>query len=55
MDRQRQSIHHVIQYLAIGSGDFPFCGAAMAKILNFIVEKFQRLEDYFEKFEDEDE
>ena len=38
------------------SGDFPFCGAALALILVKAIEnKLGKLDDYFEKFEDEDE
>jgi hypothetical protein len=41
--------------LAFGSGDFPFCGAALAKILMKLVEKDGKLANFYEKFEDEDE
>jgi hypothetical protein len=32
-----------IKYLAIGSGDYPYCGAALAKILQIVLEKEGRL------------
>jgi len=44
-----------IKYLAIGSGDYPYCGAALAKVLQAVLDKEGRLEDHYEKFEDEDE
>lgn len=44
-----------IKFLAIGSGDFPFCGAALAKVLQATLEKEGKLDEYFQKFEDEDE
>lgn len=38
------------------SGDFPFCGAALALILQKTLEETKdKLSEYFEKFEDEDE
>jgi len=33
--------------LAFGSGDFPFCGAALAKLFIYIVEKVGKLEEYY--------
>lgn len=44
-----------IKYLAIGSGDYPFCVAALAKVLQTLLEKEGRAEDFFQNFEDEDE
>jgi hypothetical protein len=41
--------------LAIGGEDFPFCGAALAKILNFVIEKGGRLDDYNYQYEDEED
>jgi hypothetical protein len=32
-----------IKYLAIGSGDYPFCGAALAKVLQAVLEKEGKL------------
>lgn len=38
------------------SGDFPFCGAALAIILKAAIEnKLGKLDEFYEKFEDEDE
>jgi len=41
-----------MQVLAIGSGDYPYCGAAMAKILAVNVEKDGNLKDFYKKFDE---
>ena len=46
----------VIQSLSLLSSDLPFCGAALAKILDMIDQKRGlRIKDFYHKFEDEDE
>jgi hypothetical protein len=37
MDRCYQSNYIFIKYLTIGGEDFPFCGAALAKVLGYAI------------------
>ena len=55
MVQQHQGSIVFIQHMAFMSGDFPFCGAAFAKVLVMLLEKDGKVGDYFEAFEDEDE
>jgi hypothetical protein len=34
----------------VGSGDYPFCGAALAKVLTYATEKSGDVHNYFQKF-----
>lgn len=44
-----------IRYLAFGSGDYPYSGAAMAKILMTMLENDGKLSDFHYKFEEDEE
>ena len=41
--------------MAIGSGDYPYSGAAMAKILMTVLENDGRIGDFFKKFDEDEE
>jgi hypothetical protein len=41
--------------LAIGSGDYPFCGAALAQIIQLLLEKEGTIEDLYRRYNDDEE
>ncbi len=43
-----------MQYLAIGSGDYPFCGAALAQVLQALFDKEGHIEEFHRKYDDDE-
>jgi hypothetical protein len=41
--------------LAIGSGDYPYCGAALAQILQLLLEKDGTIDEMWRKYDDDTE
>lgn len=41
--------------MAIGSGDYPYCGAALANILKMMLEKEGTLDEMWRKYNEDDE
>ena len=51
----RQAWFDIIKYLAQGSGDYPFCGAALAQILQLLLEKEGTLGDMWRSYNEDEE
>lgn len=44
-----------MKYLAIGSGDYPYCGAALAQVLQLSIQKEGSIADFYKNYNNDDE